>query len=485
MTSVDYFIPVTEADDLSHVIAAYIEAYTEPNALVVDPFCQSPAIVTGALALGRRVVAVSFNPLDALRIRLALTSPPARELIAAVTRLGDSLKAGRPLREHLQRLYRISCPQCGKEIIADYFIWERGQEIPRRVSYHCVACGDAGLRDCDENDAHILREIQPRGLHYWYALDRVARREGSGRKFAATLLELYTPRNLYVLANLVLKIDDLFAGTVVHDFLRLALLRCFELGSKLNPAPGEPAAPHTPHLHPPARFVERNLWQLFEDTARSLAQQTPTAVPLANNAKDALLPSFVTETEGATPPVRAFVGRMATRQLVSELPPDCASLILTQPPQIGRTYWALPYLWTGWLYGHVESALLWPLVRRRSSDWPWYLKVMNAAFFTLQKLLNADGHIVFIGQNKGLAYHEALALAAAGANLRLESALYHPRVPETATKPFAGLRGDYRFAWTRGPPPPPWPLSSEELKGKLRQVAVMAAEELLQQRGEP
>ncbi|MGC8787886.1 MAG: hypothetical protein ACP5Q1_10715, partial [Anaerolineae bacterium] len=83
MTSVDYFIPGTEADDLSHVIAAYIEAYTEPNALVVDPFCQSPAIVTGALALGRRVVAVSFNPLDALRIRLALTSPPARELIAA------------------------------------------------------------------------------------------------------------------------------------------------------------------------------------------------------------------------------------------------------------------------------------------------------------------------------------------------------------------------------------------------------------------
>lgn len=484
MTSVDYFIPDTEAHNLSHVIAAYIEAHTETNALVVDPFCQSPAIVVEALALGRRVVAVSFNPLDALRTRLALISAPGRELLAAVTRLGDLSKAGVPLREHLQRLYRTTCPQCGKEIIADYFIWERGQETPKRVAYHCTACGDAGLRDCDESDARVLREIQPRGLHYWYALDRVARREGSGRKFATTLLELYTTRNLYVLANLVLKIDDLFAGTAVHDFLRLALLRCFELGSKLNPAPGEPGSPHV--LHPPARFVERNLWRIFEDTAQSLAQQTPAVeVPLATNVKDVAQPSLKTDTGEPTPSARAFVGRMPIRQLVSELPPDCTSLILTQPPQIGRTYWALPYLWTGWLYGHVESSLLWPLVRRRSSDWPWYLRVMNAAFSALQKILHTEGHIVFIGQNKGLAYHEALALAAAEANLRLKSVLYHPRVPETATKPFAGLRGDYRFTWTRGTPPPPWPMSGEELKAKLRQIAVIAAEEVLQQRGEP
>lgn len=486
MTSVDYFIPDTEANALPLIIAAYIRAYTEPHDLVIDPFCQSPTIVRETLALERRVIAVSFNPLDALCTRLALTPPPTRDLIAAVTRLGDWFKAGVPLREHLRRLYRTSCPQCGQEIIADYFIWERGLDAPKRASYHCAACGDAGLRDCDESDMRILREIQPRGLHYWYVLDRVARHEGSGRKFAMSLLELYTPRNLYALSNLVLKIDDLFSGTATHDFLRLALLRCLELGSKLNAIPGEPASPHMPHLHPLARFVEWNIWQLFEDTARRLAQQQPAStVPLAATVKDVALSSRIAEAGGSTPSAKAFVGRMPVRQLVSELPMGSVSLILTQPPQIGRTHWALPYLWTGWLYGHVESALLWPLVRRRSSDWPWYLRVMSAIFSSLQKVLNTNGRIVFIGQNKGIAYHETLALAASGANLRSENDLYHPREFEAATKPFAGLRGDYRFTWTLGSSLPPWPMSKEELIAKLRQIAVTAAEEVLQQRGEP
>ena len=486
MPSVDYFIPDTEDDTSSHVIAAYIDAYTNSDDLIVEPFCKSATIVTEALRSGRRVVAVNFNPLDALRTRLAFTSVSTRDLDAAVTGLSDSPKLGVPLREHLQRLYRTTCRQCGKEVVADYFIWERGQDIPQSVHYRCPACEDAGVRDCDETDAQVLQGVQPRGLHYWYVLDRVARHEGKAREFAENLLELYTPRNLYVLSNLVLKIEDLFADSALHDFLQLALLQCLELGSKLNAVPGEPAPPHTPRLRPPARFVEWNIWQLFESATRQLAQRQPASpVMLAANVQDVISPPSIAEAEGPIEPARASAGHKSVRQLVSELPPRSVSLILTRPPQLGRMRWALPYLWTGWLYGHEESALLWPLVRRRSSDWPWYLRAMRATLFALQKTLKADGHIVFIGHDRGLAYHEALALAAAGADLRLESALYHPSEREAPTKPFSGLRGDYRLTWTPGPPAPPWPMSLDELATKVRQIAVGAAEEALQRRGEP
>jgi hypothetical protein len=98
---------------------------------------------------------------------------------------------------------------------------------------------------------------------------------------------LYTPRNLYVLFNLVLKAEDLFAGSPVHDSLRLALLQCLELGSKLNAIPGEPASRRAPRLRPPARFAEWNIWQLFEDATRELAQRQPASpVPLAANVSD-------------------------------------------------------------------------------------------------------------------------------------------------------------------------------------------------------
>jgi len=145
----------------------------------------------------------------------------------------------------------------------------------------------------------------------------------------------------------------------------------------------------------------------------------------------------------------------------------------------------MPYLWTGWLYGHEEAALLWPLARRRASDWSWYLRAMGATLHALQQTLTADGHIVFIGQNRELAYHETLALAAAGVDLRLESVLYHPCGPERATKPFSGLRGDYRLTWAQGPPVPPWPVTVGELADKVSQAVVAAAEQILEQRGEP
>jgi len=486
LPSVDYFIPDAEADTSSHVVAAYLDAYTDVEGLVVDPFCQSPTIVVQALEAGRRVIAINFNPLDALRTRLALTTASQRDLDAAVTRLANSAKLGVPLQEHLRRLYRTTCPHCEKMAVANYFIWERGQDVPQRVNYRCPACGGTGIRDCDENDARVLQEVQPRGLHYWYVLDRVARREDESREFAASLLELYTRRNLYVLSNLVLKMEDLFAASTVLDFLRFALLHCLELGSKLNMVPGEPVSPHAPRLRPPPQFVEWNLWQLFEDTTRRLSQRQSTPpVPLAANVKDVVTPASLAEAEAPTGLARAFVGHMSVRRLVLELSPGSVSLVLAQPPQLGRTYWALPYLWTGWLYGHEESALLLPLVRRRTSDWPWYLRAMRATLIALQKTLSRDGRIVFVGQDKGLAYHETLALAGAGADLHVESALYHPREPEAATEPFSGLRGDYRLTWTHGPPVPLWPISPEEFAEKVQQVAVATAEEALKQRAEP
>ena len=489
-TAVDYFVPGGEANELSQVLTAYLHSYTAAGSLVLDPFCHSPDIVRETVASQRRIISISFNPLDALRTRLALSTIPAREVEAAVTRLGDSPKAGVPLRQHLQRLYRTTCAQCGKEVIADYFIWERGYELPRRVHYHCPACGDAGLRDCNENDAHILQEVQPRGLHYYHILERVVGRESHAKKLTASLLELYTPRNLYVLSNILLKIENLFSGSGVYDYLRLGLLRALEQASKLNPVPGEPAPLHAPGLRPLPHFVEWNAWQLFEESTRQLGQnQPPAPIALAAGIQELLPPGQPPSAEArsstsAPQSAMAFVGHMTVRELAKVLPPASVSLIWAQPPSQGHTQWALPYLWTGWLYGSEEAAPLWPLVRRRSSDWAWYLQAMRGALLALKEMLQADGHVVLLSQSKGLAQHETLALAAAGASLRLENMLYCSREPETATSPFGGLRGDHRSVWVPGPSTPPFPMTMAGLTTRLQELAVAAAEETLQARGE-
>jgi hypothetical protein len=188
--------------------------------------------------------------------------------------------------------------------------------------------------------------------------------------------------------------------------------------------------------------------------------------------------------EPAEPP-RAFAGHMPVRRLCAELTPSSVGCIITQPPRPGRSRWALDYLWTGWLYGYEESALLWPLVRRRSSDWQWYLRAMQATLSALRDTLKTDGRITFIGRDKPLGYCESLLFAAAAAELRLEASLYQPAGTERATRPFAGQRGEYRLTWTVGAPPPPWPMPSEELLDRVQDSVLDAAEEALAQRGEP
>jgi hypothetical protein len=330
-----------------------------------------------------------------------------------------------------------------------------------------------------------LQEVKPRGLHYWYILDRVARREDEARRYAVHLLELYTPRALYVLANIVLKAEDLFVGALLHDYLRLALLRCLQLGSKLNPAPGEPSLPSS-GLRPPSRFAEWNVWKLFEDAMQQLREQDPQSiVPLAAAAAEVITPPPRNSGTGGGEAVRAFVGHTSVRQLAAQLPQRSVKLILSQPPQLGRARWALPYLWTGWLYGHEEAALLWPLVRRRASDWPWYLRAMNATLAALRRALCQDGHVFLSGGDRRPAYLESLTLAAAAADLRLETALYRPSESEAAAEPFAELPGDYRLVWTPSAPTPPWPMTTEQLAARVRDIAAQAAEDVLQQRGEP
>jgi hypothetical protein len=219
-----------------------------------------------------------------------LSPPEPDELKAAVTRLGDSLKRGVPLREHLNQLYRTQCPTCNQQAVADYFIWSREPADPRQKWVDCTACGQAGLAAVDKNDMVVLDEVETRGLHYWYLLDRVAppRQAPAGdkaRAHAETLLELYTPRALYAIADLLMKIEATF-DEEVRGHLKAVLLTCLEVASNLyrpDTRPGDaPPRLAVDKLYPPRRFIERNVWQLFETSVENMAASAAlrAALPL-------------------------------------------------------------------------------------------------------------------------------------------------------------------------------------------------------------
>jgi hypothetical protein len=473
MSGIEYFIPGTQngaeriASGLrwpvpSGLAEAYVAAYTRPGDKVLVPYCQGPVVIDEVLSAGRQVLALNFDPLLVMLVEAELLPPQTRDLNAAVARLGDSSKQGIPLRRYLQGLYTTACPACMRPAVADYFVWDREQGQPIAKHLRCPACDWDGRSAIEQEDQERLAEVSNRGMHYHYILDRVAPpgEERALRPRLEFLLDLYSPRNLYALAELVLRIESLFAGEPLQRTLKVLLLDCLDRCSSLAPLPGSTARRRG--LSRPGRFLERNVWQAFEEAAARLRAAARKGLPALAASLDAFLSS---EEEG-----NGYLGQGLVRDLPRALAPRSLSLILTSPPALDSAVWSLTYLWGAWLLGAEAVTPLRPLLRQRTPDPSWYARVMAGSLRTLGSLLSDEGRLVLILTQQRRTVLEALLLASSQAKLGLAS--------------LAQRANEYRLELTPAFPqigePPAGPLDLE-----VQRAALEAASHTIRARGEP
>ena len=407
-------------------VGAYVHRFTRPGDLVVDLFCQGPAVMREAVAAGRRALGFSVNPLLLVAAWMGLGRREHGALNAAFTHLADSRKGDVPLRRHLTSLYRSACPTCGAAGVAEWFAWDRDGDYPFHKAVRCPECDGPQEGAPDDDDFHAAHRIQPRGLAYYYALDRVAPPDHPARERAAALVALYTPRNLSALMDLAMRLEGLDAGEEVRNALAGVLLDCFDAGSSLDPYGEERPRPRT--LRIPARYLERNVWLCFEERfARLLAGETP--LPVQRAADVAAL------VEGRAEGY-ALVER-AARDVRKSIPEGSAALIFADPPRPDGVFWALSALWAGWLWETPAAHAMRPFLRRRRFDWEWHWRVLRAALKSAGPLLTPEGYLVTLFSSSDDALLESVCLATAGAGYALAGWGYGP---ETG----------YRLVWRWG-----------------------------------
>ncbi|MFN2291835.1 MAG: hypothetical protein ACK2UC_11635 [Anaerolineae bacterium] len=444
------------------VATPYVQAYSRPGERVLVPYCQGPGVVREILTTGRQPIAANFDPVLILLVQVALNPPPSRELDAALARLGDSDKQGMPLRRYLQGLYATTCPACLRPAVADYFIWDRELGEPVAKQVRCPACDWDGQTGIDVEDWERLAGIEPRGMHYHYVLDRLAP-EALGpalRSRLQALLELYSPRNQYALAELSLKVEGLFPEGTLNRALKVLLLDCLDRCCSLAPLPGR--RPSRMGLSRSARFLERNVWSCLEQALVRLRRLCDApSVELSES-----LEAYRTEAEEAA----GFVGQWLVRDLVRTLAPRSLRLVLTSPPPLSPAAWSLSYLWGGWLLGPEAVTPLRPLLRQRTADPAWYARVMASSLSSLADLLADDGRLILILTGQAPPVLEALILAATQARLGVASLVQ--------------CGSDYRLVLTPSPSPAARP-SPAPLAEQIRQAALESATDTIRRRGEP
>jgi len=462
---------------------AYVERLTRPGDLVVDLFCQGPTVVREAVAAGRRALGISVNPLLIVIARLGLGglgaedangSLDANALNAAFTHLADSPKGDLPLHRYMDSLYSSTCPACETTGVAVWFAWDRDGDYPFRTAVRCPRCEGVQEGPADNVDIERAHRIPPRGLAYFYALDRVAPPDHPARAHAAKLVALYTPRNLSALTDLAMRLEGLEADDEIRLALTSALLDCFDAGSCLDPYDEGRPRPRT--LRVPARYLERNVWLCLEQGLSHALTSDPTHPREAGTSAESATPTPTPEADAAAL-VRgeadgyALISH-AARDVQEVIPPGSAALVFADPPRPDGVFWALSALWAGWLWDSSPARALRPFLRRRRFDWDWHWRVLQAALKAAGPLLTPEGHLLTLFSDPDNSLLESVCLAANGAGYRLEGWGYSPEV-------------GHRLVWSWRGAESTTTDDVEALQDELVSEARAAAIDALRERGEP
>jgi hypothetical protein len=251
------------------------------------------------------------------------------------------------------------------------------------------------------------RRLDRRGFAYYFALDRVAPLGHPQRARAGELVDLYTPRNLSALVDVLVRLEGLELERPVRAALQGALLETMDRASSLDPHGEERPRPRL--LRPPARFLERNVWYLLEEAVARVPSWAPEGVRRAPGLKDLL----------ADPTPAYTLLPLPARDVARQLPPGSVSLILADPPRPDGVFWALSALWAGWLWESPTSQAMRPLLGRRRLEWDWHQEALRSALAAVGPLLAPEGHLVilFAEPEENLVASACQAASAAGYEL--------------------------------------------------------------------
>jgi len=353
--------------------AAWLVRNVKQGEWLLDPFGFSPQLDLEAARAGYRVLVTTNNPITRFLLETAASAPSEPELVSALAELGASRKGDERLEAHLQSLYLTACANCGKEIQATGFLWQKGEEVPYARLYECPHCEDKGERTVTSADTERAQAVsKTASLHRARVLERVAPPGDPDREYAEEALQAYLPRAVYALATLVNRVDGLDASKEQRRLMTALILGACDSANSLY----SNDRPRPKQLTVSNQFRENNIWFALEEAVHRFSV-TSSKVPFEAWRPAGNLP------EGS---LCIFDGRLKSfaEEVRREIP---IAAVIGAIPRPNQAFWTLSALWSGWLWGRTSAEPFKVGLRRRRYDWGWSATALGSAFHHLNDLL--------------------------------------------------------------------------------------------------
>ena len=269
------------------LIAARLEAASEPGDIVLDPFGRGGWVARAAIDHQRKALSIEATALDRLLAEVVLRPPDLRHLDAAVQSLAASARRETSLKAWVTNRFASRCATCDRPVILDEVTWtaegtdEQGRPAgprPTRKHYRCPVCrdqlGGGENRQAPLDAADLARALDTDDDNARPMLrDRFPTLDG-GDALADELLDLHTPRQLASLAAILERVEGDLRARSIESALRLAMLQAVAPSSRLAISNGRVATLRITggHVKAPSgsTWRERNPWVAFEDGIRTV-----------------------------------------------------------------------------------------------------------------------------------------------------------------------------------------------------------------------
>ncbi len=434
------------------VVSAWLANNLPPSSWLIDPFGSSPQVSLEAAQAGYRVLTISNNPITRFLLEMGATPPTQEEMRAALASLASARRGDERLEPHLRALYATTCANCGAEVEAQAFFWEKDARVPYAKVYTCPACQQSGEFPTDNADMEKAEQFTLQGLHRARALERIAASGDPNRQHAEEALEAYLPRAVYALINLVNKLDGLDLPAYNKKLLHALLLSVCDQANNLWHVPAQRYRPR--QLSTPTRFRENNVWRALENAIAEWADTGP-ATPLT------YWPAPPPEGGG----ICLFEGRV--RDLAQQLAGFPIKAVVSALPRPNQAFWTLCALWSGWLWGREAIGPFVQVLRRQRYDWGWHTSALHSSLHRLVSVLAPGTPFFGLVTENEAGFDAAAQVAAALAGFKLQGIALQVR------------SGQSQCLWRAATAPRPAP------DGKPNSLATVAIHRLIMARGEP
>jgi 16S rRNA G966 N2-methylase RsmD len=375
----------------ANLVARYIERYSKPGEIMLDPFCGSGVTAIESVRQNRRAVGIDLNPIAVLCTQMGLEFVDTKTL----KRSFDFLR--KEVEKEINKLYHTECPECGSlNAVATHTIWN--QEQPTETWVSCEVCKtNKAIKTPSDDDKKA--SLMPVRTPAWYPNIELIENLRINAKADMRICDLFTPRALSGLSFLLEKIRQIEDRKFrqVMEFCFSAMLpqaskmvfvirRRGKFNGKHESERAEVGSWIIGYWMPEEHF-EIHVWRCFENRFRRILK--------GKQEVNLTIPSSVAECSSFDELNRHRQGYWISKGTATSLaiPPDSIDYIFTDPPHGNRIpYLELSLIWNAWLGLDFEweNEIVVSEAKSRRKDAIDYQNRLAMAFREMWRVLKAD-----------------------------------------------------------------------------------------------